>query len=248
VDGLPAAFDGLRVVHMSDLHIGTLTPKSWGERWVRAACALQADVAVVTGDMVSAGTAFHDDIAEVLAGLQAKLGVFVSLGNHDYFGDPEPLVARLRRHGASVLRNEGVSLRRGSATLYLAAIDDTWARRDDLPRALAAAPAGATVVLLAHDPERFRQAAAAGVALTLAGHTHGGQIAFPFLSRWLSLSTLTHHFHNGVYRLGQSTLFVHPGLGTTGPPMRLGVAPTVALLTLRCAAAAPDRSDRTRSA
>ena len=73
------------------------------------------------------------------------------------------------------------------------------------------------------------------MALTLSGHTHGGQIAFPFLSRWISLSHLTHHFHQGLYRIGASTLYVHPGLGTTGPPMRLGVAPIVAILRLKAA-------------
>ena len=89
------------------------------------------------------------------------------------------------------------------------------------------------MVLLAHDPERFRQAAKRDVALTLSGHTHGGQIAVPFFSRHLSLSHLTHHFHQGLYKIGRSTLYVHPGLGTTGPPVRLGVAPAVAVITLR---------------
>jgi predicted MPP superfamily phosphohydrolase len=88
---------------------------------------------------------------------------------------------------------------------------------------------------LAHDPERFHQASKMDVALTLSGHTHGGQIAFPFLSRWISLSHLTHHFHHGLYRRNRCQLYVHPGLGTTGPPMRLGVAPAVVILTLRAA-------------
>ncbi len=88
-------------------------------------------------------------------------------------------------------------------------------------------------MLLAHDPDRFPHAAARGVELTLSGHTHGGQIAFPFLSRWLSLARIAHRFNVGVYKEGSSWLYVHPGLGTTGPPMRLGVAPAVVILTLR---------------
>ena len=233
VDGLDPSFDGFRVAHLSDLHIGTNTPRSWGMRWARAANEQAPDIAVVTGDLVSSGTEFHDDIAAVMAELRAKDGVFVSMGNHDYFGEGEPLVTRIRERGVSVLRNEGVVLERGGKKLFLAAIDDTWTDRDDIEAALAACPKGAQVVLLAHDPERFRQAAARDVALTLSGHTHGGQIAFPFLSRWISLSHLTHHFHQGLYRIGRSTLYVHPGLGTTGPPMRLGVAPLVAILRLR---------------
>jgi uncharacterized protein len=135
-----------------------------------------------------------------------------------------------------VLRNEGVPLTRAGKTLYLAGIDDTWTRRDDIERALKDRPERAPVILLSHDPERFRQAKKMDVALTLSGHTHGGQIAFPFLSRWVSLSHLTHHFHQGLYREGKAQLYVHPGLGTTGPPMRLGVAPAVVILTLRAAA------------
>ncbi len=235
IAGLDPSFDGFRIAHLSDLHIGTNTPKSWGERWARAANGRKADIAVVTGDMVSSGSDYHHDIAEVVGGLEAKDGVYVSMGNHDYFGEGEPLISLLAAKGVRVLRNEGVLLERTGKPLYLAGIDDTWTRRDDMDRALGQRPDLATTILLAHDPERFVQACARDVALTLSGHTHGGQIAFPFLSRWVSLSHLTHHFHQGLYTKGLSTLYVHPGLGTTGPPMRLGVAPAVVILTLRAA-------------
>ncbi len=235
LQGLDPSFDGFRIAHLSDLHIGTNTPKSWGERWVRAANRRSADIAVVTGDMVSSGSEYHEDIADVVGNLEAKDGVFVSMGNHDYFGEGEPLVSLLRKRGVHVLRNEGRVLERKGRSLYVAGIDDTWTHRDDIDRALRDRPPGASAILLAHDPERFRQAAKKDVLLTLSGHTHGGQIAFPFLSRWVSLSHLTHHFHQGLYRKGDATLYVHPGLGTTGPPMRLGVAPAVVILTLRAA-------------
>jgi hypothetical protein len=90
-------------------------------------------------------------------------------------------------------------------------------------------------LLLAHDPERFDQAAEAGVELVLSGHTHGGQIAVPFLARFIGLANLAHRYRLGFYRRGRSTLYVHPGLGTTGPPFRLGVAPEVSILVLRAA-------------
>jgi predicted MPP superfamily phosphohydrolase len=233
VDGLDPSFDGFRIAHLSDLHIGTHAPKSWGSRWAAAANSRRPDIAVVTGDLVSSGSEFHEDIAGVIGELTAPGGVFVSMGNHDYFGDGEPLITLLTQRGVRVLRNEGVTLARDGKSLYLAGIDDTWTRRDDMDRALLGRPENTAVVLLAHDPERFHQATQRGVALTLSGHTHGGQIAFPFLSRWISLSHLTHHFHQGLYRKGPSQLYVHPGLGTTGPPMRLGVAPAVVILTLR---------------
>ncbi len=233
VQGLDPKLDGFRIAHLSDLHIGTMTPESWGARWAEAANARACDVAVVTGDMVSSGTEFYDDIARVVGRLTAKDGVFVSMGNHDYFGDGEPLIERLRKTGASVLRNEGRVIERDGARLYLAAIDDTWTKRDDMARALADRPDGATAVLLAHDPERFPDAAERDVEVVLSGHTHGGQVAVPFLARRFSLSKIAHTYTLGLYKQGRSTLYVHPGLGTTGPPVRFGVAPAVVIVTLR---------------
>jgi len=233
IEGLDPRLDGLRIAHLSDLHIGTLTPRSWGLAWSRAANRRTPDIAVVTGDMVTSGTDYHEDVADVVGALRASLGTFVSMGNHDYFGEGEPLISMLRARGAQVLRNDGVAIERGGAPLWLAAIDDTWTRRDDLARALRDRPPGMTTVLLAHDPERFDQAAEAGVDLVLSGHTHGGQIAVPFMARAIGLANLAHRYRLGFYRRGRSTLYVHPGLGTTGPPFRLGVAPEVTVLVLR---------------
>jgi predicted MPP superfamily phosphohydrolase len=233
VAGLPVALDGLRVAHLSDLHVGTLTPRAWGLRWARAANAAKPDLTVVTGDLVTSGNAHDEAIADVLGALRAPLGVVSSMGNHDYFGEEEHLVAALRARGVTVLRNEGVAIERGGARLWLAAIDDTWTRRDDLGRALAQRPEGLPTVLLAHDPERFDQAADAGVELVLSGHTHGGQVAMPFMARALNLAKLRYKYTLGFYERGRSRLYVHPGLGTTGPPMRLGAAPEVTVLVLR---------------
>lgn len=229
IKGLPAAFDGYRIAHLSDLHIGSTTPGHWARQWMDATNRLVPDLTVVTGDLISSGNAFHEEIAEVLAALSAADGVYISLGNHDYFGDGERLVERLRARGGCVLRNEGVPISRQGAWLYLAAVDDTWTRRADLPRALASRPGQAPTVLLAHDPACFPLAAQHGVSLTLSGHTHGGQIRVPWLP------PPSRRLHLGLYRRGDSTLFVHPGLGTTGPPMRLGVPPTIVLYQLRSA-------------
>jgi hypothetical protein len=230
---LPAAFDGYRIAHLSDLHIGSMTPKARALRWVARANAEKPDLAVVTGDFVTNGVAFHEDIANAVGELRGAEGTFASMGNHDYFGDGEPLLSLLAERGVQVLRNAGVALRRNEHTVYLAGIDDTWTRRADLERTLAGRAEDDFCVLLAHDPDVFPDAAARGVHLTLSGHTHAGQVAVPFLSRVLSLSHLAHRFHTGVYRRGPHTLFVHPGMGTTGPPIRVGAAPTLALLTLR---------------
>jgi len=233
IPGLAPELDGLRIAQLSDLHIGTMTPLSWGLAWARAANARTPDVAVVTGDMVTSGVDFHEDVAEVVGALRAKDGVYVSMGNHDYFGEGEPLISLLRARDVRVLRNAGTVIERGSAKLWLAAIDDTWTRRDDVDLAMRDRPAGSTAVLLAHDPNRFDEAAAKGADLVLSGHTHGGQIAVPFFYRIANLATFSYPYNIGFYRRNEAVLYVHPGLGTTGPPMRLGVPPEVAVLTLR---------------
>jgi hypothetical protein len=237
VKGLDPKLDGYRIAHLSDLHIGALTPPWWAKRWIERANAQKPDATVITGDFVTSGVRFHEAIADVVGGLEAKDGVFCSMGNHDYF-DGEGLVALIRGKGLKMLRNEGLTLSRGSAKLYLAAIDDTWTRRADIDKALAARPkdeAGRRLptVMLSHDPDRFPEIVERGVDLVLSGHTHGGQIAWPFLGRWINASKLAHRFHIGLYRDGEASLYVHPGLGTTGPPIRLGVAPAVVMLTLR---------------
>jgi uncharacterized protein len=235
VRGLDARLDGYTIAQLSDLHIGAFHPLWWGQRWARAANAAAADAVVVTGDMVTSGVAFHEDIAELVGGLRGKDGVYVIMGNHDYFGEGEPLVSLLKAREVRVLRNEGVVLERDGARLFLAGIDDTWTKRADLDAALAERPDGVPTVLLAHDPERFGQAVEHDVAVVLSGHTHGGQVALPFLGRHVNASKLAHEFHIGLYRLGDSTLYVSGGLGTTGPPVRLGVAPSIALIRLRAA-------------
>jgi uncharacterized protein len=235
IRGLDPELDGYRIAQLSDLHIGALTPLWWGMRWVRATNAEAPDLVTITGDMVTSGVVFHDDIAELVGELRGKDGVVVSMGNHDYFGEGEPLITLLRSRGARVLRNEGMMVERGDGKLYVAAIDDTWTRRADLDRALEARPDDTPAVLLSHDPDRFPEAVRRGVDLVLSGHTHGGQVAVPFASRHVNASKLAHRYHLGVYNDGGSTLYVHPGLGTTGPPIRLGVAPAVVLLTLRAA-------------
>lgn len=234
IQDLPSGLEGFRIAHLSDLHIGAYTPAAWGERWVRAANEARPDIAVVTGDLVASGSGFYERVATVVGGLRARHGAFVSMGNHDYFGDGERLVALIDATGtARVLRNAGRVFEHDGERLCLAAIDDTWTHRDDLGLALAERPDGVPTVLLAHDPERFRAAAKLGVDLVLSGHTHGGQVGMPFSSRRLNLSKMAHHYALGLYTRGKSTLYVHPGLGVTGPPIRVGIAPAVVVITLR---------------
>jgi predicted MPP superfamily phosphohydrolase len=233
VAGLPPAFDGYRIAQISDLHCGPFAGAGRIAGWVDEVNRLGADLIAVTGDLITSGPDYVDVVAQELGNLSARDGVYAAMGNHDYFTEGELVAAALDRAGLTVLRNRGVTLRRDEAALYVAGADDTWTHRHDVAAALTGRPPSAPVVLLAHDPALFPEAVSHGVDLTLSGHTHGGQIGLPGFSRRLNLARVMTRFTTGVYRSGKSTLYVNRGLGTTGPPVRLAVAPEIALLTLR---------------
>ena len=233
IAGLPQAFDGFRVAQISDLHCGPFASGARVDGWVAAVNRLEPDLIAVTGDLIASGAAYVPVVAASLGKLRAPDGVFACMGNHDYFTDGDVLAPALERAGLTLLRNRGLEVRRRGAAIWVAGVDDTWTRRNDLDRALVGRPPEAPVVLLAHDPELFPEAAGRGVDLTLSGHTHGGQVGVPFLARKLNMARLMTRFTTGFYRIGEATLYVNRGLGTTGPPVRLAVAPEIALLTLR---------------
>jgi predicted MPP superfamily phosphohydrolase len=232
VEGLAPAFAGYRIAQISDIHCGPFTPEARVRRWVEQVNALGADLITVTGDLITSGAAHVPGVASALGGLRARDGAFGCMGNHDYFTDGEAFAAELTRRGLPLLRNRGVVLERDGGQLYLCGVDDTWTQRHDVPRALRGRPPGVPAVLLSHDPALFAEAAANGVALTLAGHTHGGQLAVPVAPRRFNLARLMTPFSVGLYRLGSSVLYVNRGLGTTGPPVRVGARPEIAVITL----------------
>ena len=234
IAGLPPALDGYRIGQISDVHCGPNTPAERVRRWVERLNAEDLDLMTVTGDLITHGSSHVSDVAAALGGLRARDGVYACMGNHDYFTDGEHFVRQLTRHGLTVLRNRGVVVERDGAQLYVAGVDDTWTSRHDVARALADRPANTPTVLLAHDPNLFPEAIARDVELTLSGHTHGGQLAFPGVRR-LSLARFITEFTAGLYRRGRSWLYVNRGAGTTGPPVRLGAPAELAVLTLRSA-------------
>lgn len=233
VAGLDEALDGFRIAQMSDLHIGSMCPAERAHRWVDRVNALDVDLVALTGDYVTSGVRFHEDIAAVMSRLRARSAVVAVLGNHDYFGEGDPLVTLLRARGVTVLRNERMRVARGEAGLVIAGVDDLWTRRADVGRTMRGWDGKEPVVMLAHDPALFPEIAEHGAALTLSGHTHWGQVAVPFLERSLNLSRMTTPLHSGRHQRGESTLWINPGLGTTGPPLRLGAAPEITVLRLR---------------
>jgi predicted MPP superfamily phosphohydrolase len=232
VANLPTAFDGYRIVQLSDIHCGPFTPARRVDRWVDRANRLGGDLVAVTGDLITSGRDYTQAVAESLGRLRAPDGVYGCMGNHDYFTDGEAFVRLLEDNGLILLRNRGLKLEREGQAIYLAGVDDTWTGRANIATALHDREARAPVVLLAHDPAMFARAAKHGVALTLSGHTHGGQVAFPLAPKRWNLARFMTPFTTGVYRLGPSFLYVNRGLGTTGPPVRLGVRPEITVFTL----------------
>jgi predicted MPP superfamily phosphohydrolase len=232
VEGLSPELDGYRIGQISDVHCGPQVSEERVSSWVARLNALDLDLVAITGDLITHGSSHVEAVARALGGLRAKDGAFACMGNHDYFTDGEHLIRELERRGLTVLRNRGVVVERGAARLYVAGVDDTWTSRDDVARALAARPEGIPTVLLAHDPNLFPQARDRAVELTLSGHTHGGQLGVPGV-RHLSLARLITRWTAGLYRQGRSWLYVNRGVGTTGPPVRLGAPAELALITLR---------------
>lgn len=236
--GLPERLDGLRLVQLSDLHRGPVTPDDTITQAVAAAASLQPDLFVLTGDFVHRNPADAAPLAEMLRPLRgaSRLGVYGCLGNHDYADWKGDAVARALADGAGVvmLRNEGRTVEPG---LFLAGVEDEVRGRPDMRAALADAPGddaagGAGVVVLAHNP-RAVFACDTRPVLVLSGHTHGGQVRLPGLSPRVPPDMRGFPLVDGWGLFDRARLYVNRGAGMTGVPFRLGCRPEVALITLR---------------
>ncbi len=236
IAGLDLAFDGYRIAQLSDLHVGSMCPRQWLRRWVARVETLDVDLVVLTGDYVTSGVRFHRDVAEELGALHAPDGVFAVMGNHDYFGDGEPLMTLLGEAGVRLLRNQHIEIARAGARICLAGVDDVYTRRIDLGAALAGRDEALPLLVLAHDPVSFDALADRGAALVLSGHTHWGQVRVPWLAPRVGYAPEGLAYRAGIYRRDQAWLYVSPGLGTTGPPARLGTSPEITVITLKAQA------------
>lgn len=238
--GLAPALDGLRVVQISDLHIGNGLEGEKLTRMVERSNALEPDLIVITGDIFDFDPAFIDDGLRRLAGLRARYGVYAILGNHDVYTGTQRVVEGFAAlaPGIRLLRDEIVKLPL-PAPLYLAGVEDPgqdWsARRLELPaidRLAAERPGDGPTLLLVHRPEAFSQAARLGFPLVLAGHTHGGQLALPTPGGPWNLARTVTRFTRGRYQIGESTLYVTRGIGVGGPALRINCSREITSLEL----------------
>lgn len=230
--GLPPERDGLVVVEISDLHLGTLIGQRWLSRLVERVNAMRPDLIVAVGDVVDGNVGPVEPLAPTLRELRAPLGVWAVTGNHEYYAGLDRSLALFDRAGFNVLRDRATQVAPG---LVLAGVDDLTARRQagekgqPVQSALANRPPGATIYL-SHSPLQAKAAAAAGAGLMLCGHTHNGQV-WPFTY----LVALSYPFVGGRGQQGAMPVIVCRGTGTWGPRMRLWRPSEIVRITLRSA-------------
>jgi uncharacterized protein len=265
IANLPLALDGLRITQLSDIHIGSYMPVAQVRRAVDMANELSADLTVVTGDFVSGRSDPLEDCIAELSRLRAPLGVWGCNGNHEIYARAEEKSAELfQKFGMKLLRQENTELRWHGSAFNLLGVDYQRQRDSEGNRAPMLVGIQTLVrrdvsnILLSHNPNSFPRAAELGIELSLAGHTHGGQVRVEILDhRWSPAEFLTPYvadlyrrplfapsglkkpkdsaLHQIIIPQTQATsaLYVNRGLGTIGAPVRLGVPPEITLITLR---------------
>jgi predicted MPP superfamily phosphohydrolase len=238
----------LRIVHLSDIHIGQNLSVDQIRSFVRRANDLDGDLICITGDIIDAPHVDYATYLPILAELRARAGVVAILGNHDHRAGAPDVVAALQSWTSfHVLRDEAVTLDIGETAVHVIGLDDRgrdWARgvMSDarLAELVGVAPAGVPILLLAHRPDVFPQAAAHGIALTLSGHTHGGQLALPwFGGRRPNLAEFITDFSRGLYERDGHFLYVSCGIGVTAQPIRLFTPREIALIEVTARRDAP---------
>ena len=227
IEGLPPELEGFRIAQITDLHISPAIRRNWVQDIVVRVNRLNPDVIAFTGDIADDAPDQIREDAAPLAGLKARSGKFFVTGNHEYLHGAEAWMREMAELGFTVLLNEHRLVARGRASVLVGGVADPRGPVSS-PAAALGDGAGANVkILLAHRPESVVEAAEAGFDLQLSGHTHGGVIR---PCAWLM--SLLQPYQSGLYRHRGTQLYVSNGAGYWGVPIRLGVPPEIALLTL----------------
>jgi uncharacterized protein len=235
IPDLPAALDGFRIAHLTDIHVGPTIGADFVRDLVRRVNALDADMVAITGDLVDGSVARLGADVALLGGLKSRHGTFFCTGNHEYYSGAEAWIAHLTSVGVRVLRNEHLRLEHDGAALDVLGVDDWRAKGfggghgHDMEAAVAGRDPAVTSVLLAHQPKAIHDAAKHDLDLMICGHTHGGQIwPYGYFVKFIQPYT------RGLARHDDRTwIYVNPGTGYWGPPMRLDVEAEIAHITLR---------------
>jgi len=230
---LPAAFAGYRIALVTDLHCGPAVPVWWLEHVAERAAALAPDLVVLGGDFVSHARSDLACLPTIVARFRARDGVVAVLGNHDHWVDPGAVASAVRGAGAEVLLNAHRLIHRGGVTLAVAGVDDFThgaVRPDD---ALAGVPPETSRVLLSHNPDLIEYLPEGlRVDVILSGHTHNGQLHFPWFGPLTVPSQFGGRYLHGLHRCGETWLYVSAGVGTASVPLRWGNPPELPVIRL----------------
>ncbi len=232
---LPAPFDGIRVLFLSDIHAGPFLSRGALARVFARLATLEADVVIHGGDLATSNVQEIRHHEDAVGRLTAPLGAFAVYGNHDHYThDVEEVGRFFESCGVRVLNNDAIAVSRDGARIALAGIDDWNIGRPDLDLAMLRAgevAPGAPIVLISHNPDASLEASARGVALTLSGHTHGGQVRIPGRPVLVRMSRF--RLDEGRFEHHGAHIVVSRGLGVSGIPLRIACAPEALLVTLR---------------
>jgi len=240
---LPRAFEGFRIAQLSDIHIGPFMTAKEIRRYVAITNGLKPDLVALTGDFVTWDPSTQSAVVDVLAGVKAPFGVYGCLGNHEMWAKVEDSIARLfAGRSIRILRSEQALIRSGGEVINLLGVDyqstspmgprgQRLVRKylEGLDRLMVP---GTANILLSHNPNTFDRAAEYGVDLSLAGHTHGGQVTLEFISPDLSPSRLITPYVRGWFEKPGSQLYVNRGIGTIGVPIRFDAPPEITIFEL----------------
>lgn len=236
---LPDPFRGMRIVQISDFHYAEYTEAYFLREVVRRVNGLRADMVLLTGDFISYAPLPYSfarkhapACAEILSRIECPL-TYASLGNHDMVIGARYVTGPLREHGIPVLVNESLALERDGKRLWIAGLGSVCqdeSRPDKgIPKAVVSG--GEAGIVMAHEPDILEEIAKYNVDLMLSGHTHGGQVRFPFMPP-LELPPYGKLYVEGLFRHGPTQLYVNRGIGAVGVPFRLNCPPEITVITL----------------
>ncbi|BFH60926.1 metallophosphoesterase [Paenibacillus azoreducens] len=231
---LPAAFDGMTIAQFSDLHIGFHTHEKDIDQLCERIANASPDLILFTGDAVDSGTDAMPAYLPQLASMQAKLGKFAILGNHDYLVHPDRVSELLDAVGFKVLRNEHSLVKYQGETIAIVGLEDEIMGDPDPEQSLAGVPPELFTLLMMHEPDYADIAAAYPFDMQLSGHSHGGQVRFPLLGAVLTPPGARRYIM-GAYAVGKRSmpLYVNRGIGETHLPIRFLCRPELTIITLR---------------
>jgi len=232
IRNLKPALEGFTIVQLSDIHLRPYTKPDLVKRAVEMSNELRPDLVVLTGDYVWREQEAAFELAPILAGLNARHGIYSVLGNHDHWLDVEITKRAFEEAGLPMLINQGLEIREGNGSFYLAGMDDGWSGKPDLNKAVENAPSDTPIVLLLHEPDLVDETSRdPRITLQLSGHTHGGQVLVAGQPP-IFTPDLGKKYSQGLFRVHDTWLYTNRGLGVISVPLRLNCPPEVTLLTL----------------